>query len=397
METLPQRVDHQRVKLSRRRVLGGLSALPLLALGACGGDDGDEPAPPAAAATTTPTSAATATAAASSAASPAGTARPSATTPASIAAYYPPATGEWERADAQKTGWSPAGLEKLTSLVGANKSATFMMLAQGRVLVESYFGPATAATALDVASVQKSVVSTLLGMAREKGLLTLDDPVAKYLPPGWSRATPAEEAAITIRHLMTHSSGLDPETLKKVTAPGAKFDYNTDAYQKLRPLLEKATGKSINEVTRTWILDPIAAGASAKWVTRSEKDATGAVQWGLELTARDMARFGLMSLRRGRWQAGQLINQAWYDEAWAPSRVNTEYGLLWWLLGKSRPKVKDAPDDWVAALGARDQKIYVIPSLDLVMTRQGLAPGEESDAASKFDDVLIKAIVAARA
>ena len=382
---------------SRRQMMAGVGSVALLGLVGCGDDDGGAEEPTAAlpkASVDPATSSPTATAAAT------GT-RATATavgSPASLAPYYPPVSGEWERADPAKNGWSAAGLEKLVAIVKENESATFMMLTQGRILVEQYFGPVTAATPNDVASVQKSVTSTLLGMAREKKLLTLDDSVSKYLAPGWSKATPAEESVITLRHLMTHSSGLDPRTLKKTSAPGAKFDYNTDAYQKLRPVLEKATGTAIAPLTKSWLFDPIGGAATVDWRDRGEKDATGAIQYGLTLTARDMARFGLLSLRRGRWQANQLIQAAWYDEAWAPSKVSKEYGLLWWLMAARRGKtLKNAPADWVAALGAKDQKIYVIPSLDLVVTRQGLAAGEETESSSSFDDVLFKAIAAARA
>jgi CubicO group peptidase (beta-lactamase class C family) len=311
-------------------------------------------------------------------------------------AYFPPDTGDWEKADAQKTGWSPSGLDALTALVRDNRSSTFMMLAGGRILVEEYFN-GSAASVQDVASVQKSVTSTLLGIAREKGLLGLDDKVPKYLGHGWSNARPPEEDAISLRHLMTHSSGLDPRTLRKAAEPGTVFDYNTEAYQKLRLVLEKAAGMDINALTRGWLFNQIGVSNSSAWRARQgAPDATGAVQWGIAMTARDMARFGLVALRRGQWSDRRVVASSWFDEAWASSPVNAGYGLLWWLLGKGRFRGQ-APADWVAALGARDQKVYVVPSLDLVVTRQGLAAKEESEAVSNFDADLLKAIAAARA
>ncbi len=271
-----------------------------------------------------------------------------------------------------------------------------MMLSGGRILTENYFAGLTAATANDVASVQKSVASTLLGIAQEKRLLSLDDAVSKYLAAGWSTATPADEGKITIRHLMTMSSGLN-DALRKVAEPGKTFDYNTPAYQKTRPILEKAAGMEINALTRAWLFDGISVSAGTVWKPRpdGETDSTGAAQWGLYMTARDMARFGLVSLRRGAWGERRLIQSSWYDEAWASSKVQADYGLLWWLMGKRN--IPGAPKDWVAGLGARDQKIYVVPSLDLVVTRQGLAAGEESEHSSNFDLALFKAIAAARA
>ncbi len=324
---------------------------------------------------------------------------PAATTAATTSnLYFPPVTGEWEKADPAKTGWSLAGLERLVTLVKDSKSATFMMLVGGRILTENYyFSAVTATSANDVASVQKSVVSTLIGIAREKGLLTLEDKVSKYLPVGWSKATPADEGKITILHLITMTSGLDPRTLRKVAEPGTTYDYNTDAYQKTRPLLEKAANKDINAITREWLFTAIGVSELTKWEVRPDAgtDATGAAFWGLNMTARDMGRFGLVSQRRGLWEGKQLVKRSWYDDAWASSKQKPDYGYLWWLMGKR--KIAGAPDDWVAALGAKDQKIYVVPSLDLVVTRQGLAAKEESENSSDFDIVLFEAIAAARA
>jgi hypothetical protein len=109
-----------------------------------------------------------------------------------------------------------------------------------------------------------------------------------------------------------------------------------------------------------------------------------------------MARFGLFAQRSGAWSSGQVTSPGWFAEAWTSSAVKADYGLLWWLQGKGTLKGK-APPDLVSALGARDQKIYVAPSLDVVVTRQGLAAGAASEAESNFDVLLLSAIAAARA
>lgn len=312
--------------------------------------------------------------------------------------YVPPATGAWDTVDPEASGWSAQKLADLAAMVEAANSRTFVMLSGGRILAEHYWQGATAETVQDIASAQKSVVSTLIGIAREKRLLQLDDAVSKYLPAGWSKATPAQEAAITIRHLLTMTSGLDPRSLKQTSAPGTKFDYNTDAYQKLRPLLEVATKDGIDHLTRSWILDPIGADVSARWIERptAERDATGAVPWGLVITARDMARFGLLAQRLGAWAESTIVSEGWLREAWTGSKTKQDYGYLWWLMGQGRLGERGAPADWVAALGAQDQKIYVIPSLDVVVARQGLAAKEVSETTSDFDAQLIRGIGAAR-
>jgi CubicO group peptidase (beta-lactamase class C family) len=321
-----------------------------------------------------------------------------ATTVASSAADYWPSVASSDSVDAKAAGWSPAGLDALVATVAAANSTTFMMLANGRILVEKYFGGTTAETRQDVASCQKSVVSTLLGLARSKKLLGFDDPVSKYLPPGWSRASAVDEAKITLYHLMTHSSGLDSRTLKKVAEPGTKYDYNTDAYQKLLLVLEAAAKSDMDTISRTWLFEAIGLGAGAHWRERlgANRDATGALPRGLVLTAREMCRFGLFASRGGRWNDRQITDPGWFVEAWTPSKTKRDYGLLWWLQGRGAlSSVKGVPADWVAALGAQDQKIYVVPSNALVVTRQGTAAKEASDAESDFDRVIARQIVGA--
>ena len=110
-----------------------------------------------------------------------------------------------------------------------------------------------------------------------------------------------------------------------------------------------------------------------------------------------MARFGLMALARGRWAGASQVKSSWFNEAWTPCKTQADYGLLWWLMGKGVVKVPGAPQDWVAALGARDQKIYVFPSQGLVLTRQGLAAKEDSETSSSFDTLLFRELVTARA
>ena len=204
--------------------------------------------------------------------------------------YFPPNdSDEWEAADPEATGWSPQGLTDLVALVKENNSSSFMMLSGGQVLVEEYFLNATRTTELDVASVQKSFTSTLLGLARDKQLLSFDDTVSSHLAEGWSNATPQQEAAITLRHLMTHASGLNPNTLNYATTPGTLFDYNTNAYQKLRLVLEQVAGTDINELSREWLFNAIGIGG----------------QWGGR--TRRAQHFGDWSSRRGTWRASGFL------------------------------------------------------------------------------------------
>jgi CubicO group peptidase (beta-lactamase class C family) len=365
--------SHDGAPVSRRVVLTGVAAtVAAVALGAC----------------STESTSSTAT---------------STTATGEEAPYVPPVHGEgpWEAADAVDIGWSAGGLEAVAQLVEASKSSTLTVVVGGRLALERYFGGATADSVQDIASCQKSVTSTLVGMSVARGELELDQPVSDLLPAGWSRAGAAAEEAITIRHLLTMTSGLHPRRLTRVAEPGTTFDYNTSAYQKLRPVLETATGAGIDELSRERLFDPLGMSPLAVWEPRPDlpqfRDPTGAPEWGLKLPARDMARFGLLALRKGMWGADEVVSAAWFDEAWTSSPAQVDYGYLWWLMGRRGAQRRRVPEDWVAALGANDQKIYVIPSLDVVLTRQGAAANEASDARSSFDADLIAALLAARA
>ncbi|MEZ4223480.1 MAG: serine hydrolase [Polyangiaceae bacterium] len=354
-------MTHSRLVLPRRDLLLGLSALAAVAPLGCGSDDDSGK---------------------------------TSGTPTPTGDYFPPnGSDEWETVAPEDAGFSASGLDALKTVVESNHSSSFMILVDGRIVVEWYFMGASATTRTDVASVQKSFSSTLMGLARARGLLDFDDKVSDYLPDGWSNATPAEEAPITLRHLMTHSSGLSDTTLEKVHEPGAVFNYNTAAYQKTRPVLEAVAGKDINALSREWLFDAI--DDRGAWKDRGKTDPTGAAIWGLDQSARDMARFGLLAQRGGKWHDKAVTDSGWFAEAWSPSQAKADYGLLWWLQGQGKLKNK-APADLVSALGARDQKIYVVPSLEAVVTRQGLAAGVETEAESDFDLVLLKAIADAR-
>jgi CubicO group peptidase (beta-lactamase class C family) len=195
------------------------------------------------------------------------------------------------------------------------------------------------------------------------------------------------------------TSGLD-ESLRFQAPPGALWRYNNEAYHRLHPTLEAATGRSLARFSREALFAPTGM-AGARWELRGDQDdaAQGPPKPGLVLTPRDMARFGLLVLARTRWASRPpLVDPAYLRAALSPSQtLNPSYGYLWWLNGRRsfllgddpRPRqgpiVPTAPADLVAAMGAQDQRIYVVPSLDLVVARQGARGGPPQLAPDGFD------------
>ncbi|MGD8418275.1 MAG: serine hydrolase [Pseudomonadales bacterium] len=304
----------------------------------------------------------------------------------------------WQRAE--PSDWNADALAALFDYAGAQHSTGVVIVQGGRLVAERYwdpparqrFAPLMASvtddgrTLEDVASVQKSLVSFLVGMARQRHLLSLEDPVSSHLGAGWSRADAAQESSITLHHLLTMTSGLTPR-LTREAEPGTTWRYNTRAYSVLVDVLEAVTGLDINTLTREWLTAPLGM-TETSWGERTWlPPGVDANRWGLITSARDLARFGLLMLRNGRWGDAVLLDDMEYLTAsTSPSQaLNPAYGFLWWLNGQplkapgeeaypAATLAPPAPSDLYAAQGALGRKIYVVPSLDLVVTRLGDQP-----------------------
>ena len=161
--------------------------------------------------------------------------------------YFPPVKGVWETAPSNESGWDFAKLNTAMNYAGEQNSSGVVILYRGRILAEQYWKlksveddgslykymlvetTSDGRAIEDVASVQKSVISFLAAIAREKGKLDIDRTVASYIGNGWSNASPKQEARITVRHLMSMTSGLN-ESLHYMHPAGTVWEYNTRAY-----------------------------------------------------------------------------------------------------------------------------------------------------------------------
>ena len=251
----------------------------------------------------------------------------------------------------------------------------------------------------DVASLQKSLVSLLMQRAVSENLIALEKPVSNYLGSGWSAAPVERESNITVRHLLSMSSGLDDD-LNFVEPPGMVWRYNTAAYAQLIFLLERVSGQSIAELSQAWVFQPAGMIDSAwqprHWVLRT---ATSAAQLGLYTTAPDLARMGL-------WVLNSLPDNEYIQKAVAPSQsLNPAYGYLWWLNGyplratsaqasSTQVLIPSAPGDLIAGRGFLDRKLYIVPSLKLVVARIGSKAEENFE--SRFWQLLMQTLPAQR-
>ena len=315
--------------------------------------------------------------------------------------YFPPDRGAWETVEPEQVGWDGAKLQEALDYAGDNQSSGVVILHKGRILAEQYFDVQGARSAKykqrvlgrdeagraieDVASAQKSVAAILVGIAQQKGLLKIDDRVSQHLGVGWSRATPQQEDAITIRHLITMTSGLSARGVFEAR-PGTKWRYNTTVYAKSMDVVAAAAEMDRHELTRQWLTQPLGMSDS-KWVERGSQFQL-VNRFGLATTARDLARFGLMMLAGGKWgDETVLADQQYLKEATTTSqKLNPFYGYLWWLNRNANAatgvrRLETAPSDIYSANGALNRRCFVVPSLQLVVTRLG----DQPDAGGRFD------------
>lgn len=157
----------------------------------------------------------------------------------------------------------------------------------------------------DVASLQKSFVAILVGVAIDKGLLDIEKPVSAYIGAGWSKASPEQEAGITVRHLLEMTSGLT-EALTFEAPAGSKFFYNTPAYAMTKGVLAEASGVSLEQITKTWLTDPLGM-TETSWRLRPGRFAGVGNPTGLVTTPRDIAKLGQMVLDEGRAPPGAAV------------------------------------------------------------------------------------------
>lgn len=314
--------------------------------------------------------------------------------------YFPPSgNDDWETKSLSSLGWHQDKVQDLLNYLETKHSKSFMILQNGRIVMENYFSGHTSSTPWYWASAGKTLTSTVTGIAEQEGFLNINNKVSAYIGTGWTSEPPAKENLITCRNLLTMTSGLDdslgddvsPANLKYKADAGTRWAYH-NVYVKLQDVVAAATGQTWAQYFNTRLRDKI--GMTGNWIQNGDNS----VYWS---NTRSMARFGLMALNNGSWNGTSIINSAYFQNAVSTSQnINLAYGYLWWLNGKTSyhmPQtqiqfngklIPNAPDDMFCALGKNDQKIYVVPGKKLVVIRMGDAADNVNLALSDFDDVL---------
>ena len=317
--------------------------------------------------------------------------------------YFPPTFGNWETQDPAELNWCETELEDLHDFLDERDSKAFIVLKDGRMVIEWYYDSFTKDSIWYWASAGKSLTSTLIGIAQEEGLVDIENPTSDYLGTGWSSLTPEQEAQITVRHQLTMTTGLsdqtgdvdctDPECLVYLAEPGTRWAYHNAPYTLLESVISNAAGQGINQFFASRIGNTI--GAISAYIPLGYNRVVFS-------RPRDMARFGLLILANGQWNGTTVFgDQAYLEAMRTPSQdLNPSYGYLWWLNGQDSylyptlqfsfpgPLIPTAPADAYAALGKNDQKLYIVPSQGLVIIRMGNNASDGPLAISDFDVTL---------
>ncbi len=251
------------------------------------------------------------------------------------------------------------------------------------VTFEYYRKDIDAQTQSAVISITKSVLSTLVGIAVDEGLLRLDEKLSDIFPREFDEKVDPLTRNITLRNLLTKTEGFEegewghfsvgagasgkPQiwrwmlNRKVKYPPGTRFRYDGIGSDLLSVVLSAAIRQNATDFARQKLFSPLHI-SNYTWQSDTEGYLPG--EYGLYLTARDMAKIGVLYLRHGRWKDQQIVSEDYVRDATTKHNdggppVNAGYGYQWWI--------RDTDPPAFFAAGKNGQVIYVIPKDNLVL------------------------------
>ncbi|HEV8635941.1 MAG TPA: serine hydrolase [Chloroflexota bacterium] len=322
----------------------------------------------------------------------------------------PHTTRGWSSIAPQEAGWSPDRLAVAQRYAEQTESAAVLVVVRGRI-VASWGDPARK---INVRSVRKSFLSALIGQCVEAGAIDLGATLEQLGVDDTPPLTAAEKQA-TVLHLMTSRSGVyRPAELEDASVaaqrpppgshpPGEWFYYNNWDSNALGTILERRSGLRVGEAFQQRIAAPLGMDDfivdDVKYRQTGKSDHAGYTFW---MSARDMARFGLLYLREGRWGDSQIVPPGWVRKSTATHvpRIGARftqaadgepafwgYGYMWWTPsaeGAFLPRVSVPPRTYGAA-GNGGHWIVVVPAADMVVVHRV----DNDDAPRRVDETQI--------
>ncbi|MCI0536002.1 MAG: beta-lactamase family protein [Verrucomicrobiales bacterium] len=306
-------------------------------------------------------------------------------------------TFEWTTGSPEEVGLDSTALNEMFDYVHKQKVSvhSVQIARHGKLVLDAYFYPYNSEMRHDVASVTKSVTSTLIGLAIQKGFIRdVQQPVLSFFPNRAVANSDENKQKLAVEHLLTMQAGWDcgfePKEarlfemrrsadwlqfmldLPMVAEPGTRFAYCSGNPHMLSIILSQVTGTNALAFARRELFEPLSIRDVA-WPADPRGNTHG---WGdLQMHPRDMAKLGQLFLQHGRWDQRQILSEAWLGAATRAQVGRTtnrdHYGYLWWVKGDDYPGMFEA-------VGRGGQRINVWPAKDLVLVFTGseFEPGD---------------------
>jgi CubicO group peptidase (beta-lactamase class C family) len=290
----------------------------------------------------------------------------------------------WEHVEPEAAGWSKDKLAKAEAWSQSIGSTAVMIVQHGAVVAE--WGDTAKRTPL--ASVRKSLLSALIGNAVERGEMDLTQPIGALGIDDNEPSLTTEEKSASVRDLLTARSGIYHAALyesKGMAAgrparfshkPGTFWHYNNWDFNAVGAIYEHAVRSSIFDAFEREIARPIGmqdySPSDGRYVTGA---ASVYPAYPINMSARDLARFALLYLRKGRWEDRQVVPAHWVGEstqAYSYSEAGSGYGYMWWIGPRTVQPTVHLPENSFFAAGAGGQYAFVIPEYDMIVVRRGV-------------------------
>ena len=297
----------------------------------------------------------------------------------------------WKSKELKEAGLDAKKIEAFNKALLPTEVTSCIIVKDGAIVSEYYKSGYSKESLFPMHSVSKSVTGTIVGIAIKQEYFGLDEPIINYFPELKDKSD-SRFKKITIRDLLKNTSGLvstdsslwaqwrscgdwiDFLFKRPLSyAPGKVFEYSTGNTHLLSAIIQKTTKKTLDEYGREVLFKPLGLD-SAYFESDPNKISDGGN--GLYLTARDMARFGLLYLNKGMWEGSQIVPQSWIAES---TKIQTpgqaRYGYQWWIRWFGEEQVRG-----FFAHGWGEQVIAVIPEKKLVITFSSRYPDNRKNA-----------------
>lgn len=301
--------------------------------------------------------------------------------------YWP--TDGWRTAKPEEHGVDSAGIAAMVDGLAKDNVRSFVLVRDGYLLAEGYNRDWEPDQRHPMLSVTKSFVSTLTGMAIADGAVEgVGQKLDQFFP---EISSDPKKSSITVEQLLAMTSGLEWDNREERSSremadspdwgryvlsramaaePGTRFHYNNGNAHLLSILLQKAVGFSLSIYAKINMFDPMGM-TNVTWGEDLQEHLLGA--WGLNMTARDMAKLGLLYLQGGKWDDHTIVPDTWIQASVQKHSApiyddGTEggYGYFWWLK-RVAPETGDKSYGVFFAAGSGGQRIFVVPELNLIL------------------------------